>query len=135
MRLIWISLGVAISATMAHAQDAEVSPFSPETAGTATFKRCNQNVRYEVERYKCLSDEFIRQEATLQGVLEASSTSETPNLKTKALVAQQAWLRYRDDRCNLWLQTNGSGAGNARLRCLVRETITRRSDLEHAWDD
>ena len=137
MRLILIGLLCAALApcSIASAQDTTESPFSPENAGTPRFKQCDHDARDEVERGHCLFDENIRQTATLEGVLKASLTSETPVGRAKALAAQQAWLRYKVARCNLWLLTGGSGAGQARLRCLIRETITRRSDLEHAWDN
>jgi uncharacterized protein YecT (DUF1311 family) len=137
MRLILIGLLCAAAApcTIASAQDVAVSPFSPENAGTPRFRQCDHDARDEAERYHCLTDENIRQAAALEGVVKASLTSESPVGRVKALAAQQAWLRYKDARCNLWLLTGGSGAGQARLRCLIRETITRRSDLEHAWDN
>ncbi|WP_082703736.1 lysozyme inhibitor LprI family protein [Novosphingobium sp. Fuku2-ISO-50] len=137
MRLFLIGFLFAALApcTTASAQDTTGSPFSPENAGTSRFKQCDHDARDEVERDHCLTEENIRQTAALKGVQKASLTSETPVGRAKALAAQQAWLKYKDARCNLWLLTGGSGAGQARLRCLVRETITRRSDLEHAWDN
>ncbi len=114
----------------------DLSPFSVEKLGSSAYQKCSAAALSNVAEGDCLVQEFGRQEMLLYAAFEKSAyiSSDNPELAKEARAVQDLWEKFRDRNCNLRAATPGSGAGLFRYSCLIRETITRRLELEKVWD-
>lgn len=129
-----LMLLVALSSATAAAAQAELAAFSAERSGTPQFQRCKATANIMVEIKECHSAELQRQEALLRVAFDQAVTDTEATYQAQFRAAQAAWTDYRAQNCALRLNGGGSGADLFYLSCMVRETITRRREIEELWD-
>ena len=121
-----------VLSSVAYGQD--ISPYSAERAGSPQFRQCMTFQDGKTDTINCLKEEYKRQNQFLDMALKEQLQSADAASRAQIAVAQKAWLAFRDSNCKIRLMTLGSGAELFYYSCLVRETITRRTELNTVWD-
>jgi uncharacterized protein YecT (DUF1311 family) len=87
-----------------------------------------------VDESFCLTEELQRQRTELKIAFAARLRDMTPAMRAQMIKAEAAWETYVASNCAVRVLTGGSGAGIFKVSCLVRETITRRTEITDNWD-
>ena len=124
----------SLASDRANAQYEDYPVYSAERAGTPQFKNCIATAQANTEVGKCLQDELKRQNDLLELTLAEFISSATADHKKQIEAAQLAWKSFREENCKVRLHSGGSGSGLFYQSCLVRETITRRTEIAEVWD-
>jgi len=134
----WIiaTLSVALSLpTLSRAQDYSDYPiFSAERAGSPQYRACMSRKESNVNESFCLTEELQRQRTELKIAFAARLRDTSSATRAQMIKAQAAWETYVATNCAVRVLTGGSGAGIFKVSCLVRETITRRTEITDNWD-
>ena len=128
-----LSLALVIPA-LAHAQSDSWPAFSAERAGSAQYRACMARGSTSINEANCLSEELQRQQTELSIAFANNVEGVTPAVRAQHIKAQNAWEAYRDANCAVRSMNGGSGSGIFLVSCLIRETITRRTELTDNWD-
>lgn len=117
------------------AQDFSDYPvYSAERAGSPQFRVCMARKDSNLDESFCLTDELQRQRTELKIAFDAKLRSASPAQRAQMIKAQGAWEAFVASNCAVRALSGGSGAGIFKVGCLVRETITRRTELTDNWD-
>lgn len=134
----WIITAASLAVSLpplARAQDYSEYPiFSAERAGSPQYRACMSRKESNVGESFCLTEELQRQRTELKIVLAARLRDVSPATRAQMMKAEAAWETYIASNCAVRVLSGGSGAGIFKVSCLVRETITRRTEITDNWD-
>lgn len=131
----WTVLGLSISLLSTKAAYAQEWPaYSAESAGSPELRRCLGTNPPNVQISRCLSEDYARENRRMEEAFAESLKQSSSAEKAQRIKAQQAWLTFRRENCRVRSMNPGSGAGIFYYGCLVRETITRWTELTDNWD-
>jgi uncharacterized protein YecT (DUF1311 family) len=140
MRSRLLHVAIVVSALVfpgnAVAQEAwpDFSAYSAEKAGSPELKRCLGIDPSNVQEGNCLAQEYKRQNRRMEEAFTESLKGASQAEKSQREKAQQAWLAFRSANCKVRSMNPGSGMAVFYYGCLVRETISRRTELTDNWD-
>lgn len=135
MVLSFFAGSLALAAPMASAAISDEWPaFSAERAGSPQYRACMAKKQANIDEAYCLSQELARQQTELRIAFEDKVRDVSPVYRAAMIKAQEAWKIYVAKNCAVRVLSGGSGAGIFKVSCLVRETITRRTELTDNWD-
>jgi uncharacterized protein YecT (DUF1311 family) len=103
-----------------------------ETVVTKEFSRCMENASGSTEKILvCITTEKKLQDVRLNMAYKQLKTKVNPDQKHTLLIAQRAWLLYRDLNCKSYAQPGGGDLAIIRSRDCVRyHTAIRARELE-----
>ena len=129
--LLIIALAGASQATAPDPNPA----YAAERAGTQQFQSCAAASPNSIAgSIACHRAELQRQEALLRTALNAALQEVEPNQRAQFNAAQTAWRNFRTQNCAVRRAGGGETNELMYVSCMVRETITRRRELEESWD-
>ena len=135
MRFVFVLAGLSFVVVPLSPAFAQTWPaYSAEKAGSSELQRCLGDEPSGVQEGACLTKEFAREDRRMNESYIESLKGASVAEKLQRKKAQQAWLVFRRENCQVRRMNSGSGAGVFYIGCLVRETIQRRSELTENWD-
>lgn len=134
MRALWVFIAMACLSHPVGAFAENWPAYSAEKAGSPELHRCLGANPSSVEEGECLSKDYARENRRMEAAFAESMKGSSAAEKVQRTKAQQAWKTFRRENCAVRGLNPGSGMAIFYFGCLVRETITRRTELTDNWD-